>query len=47
VATNIEYAPYQEYGTSRMAATPYMTPAAEYERRHFMKKMSDLESRLE
>jgi HK97 gp10 family phage protein len=47
VATNIEYAPYQEYGTSRMAATPYMTPAAEAERRHFMKKMTDLESRLE
>ena len=47
VATNIEYAPYQEYGTSKMAATPYMTPAAENERRHFMKKMTDLESRLE
>ena len=47
VATNIEYAPYQEYGTSRMAATPYMTPAAEAERRHYMRKMTDLESRLE
>jgi HK97 gp10 family phage protein len=47
VATNIEYAPYQEYGTSKMAATPYMTPAAENERRHFMNKMSDLESALE
>jgi HK97 gp10 family phage protein len=47
VATNIEYSVYQEYGTSRMAATPYMTPAAEGERRHFMKKFQDLESRLE
>jgi HK97 gp10 family phage protein len=47
VATNIEYSVYVEWGTSRMAAQPHVTPAAEYERRHFMKKMSDLESRLE
>jgi HK97 gp10 family phage protein len=47
VATNIEYSKFVEYGTSRMAAQPWLTPAAEYERRHFMKKMQDLESRLE
>lgn len=29
VSTNVEYAPYQEYGTSKMPAHPYMTPAAE------------------
>jgi len=29
VATNVEYAVYQEYGTYKMAAHPYMTPAAE------------------
>ena len=27
IGTNIEYAPYVEYGTSRMAAQPYLTPA--------------------
>jgi hypothetical protein len=47
VGTNMTYAPYTEYGTSRMAARPWLTPAAEGERRHFIKKMSDLESRLE
>jgi HK97 gp10 family phage protein len=47
VGTNIEYAPFVEFGTSKMAAQPYMTPAAEGERRHYMKKMTDLESRLE
>lgn len=47
VATNIEYSVYVNYGTSRMAARPFMDPAAEGERRHFMRKMTDLESRLE
>jgi HK97 gp10 family phage protein len=47
VATAIEYSVYVEYGTVHMAARPYMTPAAEAERRHFMRKMSDLEARLE
>jgi len=47
VYTEIEYSVYQEYGTSRMAATPYMTPAAENERRHFMRKLGDLEASLE
>ena len=27
VHTNVEYAPYMEYGTSRTAAQPYLTPA--------------------
>lgn len=32
VGTNVEYAPYVEYGTSRMAAQPYLRPAVhEYE----------------
>jgi len=47
VSTNIEYSVYQEYGTVKMAATPYMTPAAENERRHFLRKLGDLEARLE
>lgn len=29
VGPGVEYGVYQEYGTSRMAAHPYMTPAAE------------------
>jgi len=47
VSTNIEYSVYQEYGTVKMAATPYMTPAAENERRHWLRKLSDLEGSLE
>lgn len=47
VATGIEYSVYVEYGTVNMAARPYMTPAAEAERRHFMRKLSDLEASLE
>ena len=27
VGTNVEYAPYVEYGTSRQSAQPYLTPA--------------------
>ena len=27
VGTNVDYAPHVEYGTSRMAAQPYLTPA--------------------
>lgn len=29
VATGVDYAAHQEYGTHKMAAHPYMTPAAE------------------
>ncbi len=29
VSTHVEYAPYVEYGTRRMAARPYLGPAAE------------------
>lgn len=32
VYTNIEYAPYQEFGTVRNGPNPYMRPAAEEER---------------
>jgi HK97 gp10 family phage protein len=47
VSTNMEYCEFVEFGTVKMGARPYMTPAAEGERRHFMDKMKDLESRLE
>ena len=29
IGTNVEYAPYVEYGTSRMKAQPFIRPAAE------------------
>ena len=29
VGTNVSYAPYQEFGTSKMAAHPFLRPAAE------------------
>lgn len=29
IGTNVEYAPYVELGTTRMAARPYLRPAAE------------------
>lgn len=29
VGTNVEYAPYQEFGTYKMAAHPYLRPALE------------------
>lgn len=34
VGTNVEYALYVEYGTSRMAAQPYLRPAAAHVRRN-------------
>lgn len=44
--TPMEYAPHLEYGTTRMAARPFMTPSAERARPHFMSKMKNLEPRL-
>lgn len=29
VGTNVEYAPYVEFGTSKMSAQPYLRPAAD------------------
>lgn len=44
--TEVDYAPMLEYGTSKMAPRPFMTPAAERARRAFMRKMKNLEDRL-
>lgn len=44
--TSVEYAPYLEYGTTRMLARPFLTPAAERARPRFIRRMSNLESRL-
>ena len=40
VADGVEYGKYQEWGTSRMAAQPFMRPAAEAVRIPFKKAMS-------
>lgn len=40
------YAPMLEYGTSRMLARPFLTPAAERNRQLFLRKMKRLEDRL-
>lgn len=42
VGTNVEYAPYVEYGTSRMAAQPYLTPAVEAARPRFRERLRNI-----
>lgn len=42
----VNYAGFVNYGTSRMAARPFVEPAAEQARSGFMAKMKDLENRL-
>jgi HK97 gp10 family phage protein len=39
IGSDLEYAPYQEYGTDRMAAQPHLTPA-------FMQAESTFQERL-
>lgn len=46
VYTNQDYAIFQEYGTVKMGARPYMTPAAERVRPLFVRAMQQLEGRL-
>lgn len=41
VSTNVEYAAYVEFGTVKMAAQPYMTPAAEQVRKSFERAVKD------
>lgn len=47
VATGVEYSIWVEYGSSKAAAQPYLTPAAELARPRFLAEMRDLESRLD
>lgn len=42
IGTHVEYAAYVEYGTHRMAAQPYLTPAAERARPSFNEAMERL-----
>lgn len=39
VGTNVEYAPYQEFGTAKMAAQPYLRPALEQEREWIVERL--------
>lgn len=42
IAPHVEYAIYVEYGTRRMAARPYMAPAAEQVRPAFIAAMKEI-----
>ena len=46
IAPHTEYAAYVEFGTYKMAAQPYMTPAAEVNRPKFESAMRQLLNRL-
>jgi HK97 gp10 family phage protein len=46
VGTNVEYAPYQEFGTRHQKGTPFLTPAADDEQKNFEKNVSDIERSL-
>lgn len=45
VGTDVEYAPFQEYGTRHMAAHPYLTPAIEGARIRFVARLKKVFSR--
>ena len=42
IGPTVNYAPYQEYGTSRMAAQPYMGPALDEVTPGFMSAMEQI-----
>lgn len=46
VATNADYAVYQEFGTRHQSGQPFMTPAADSERQNFIDAMRKLEQGL-
>jgi phage protein, HK97 gp10 family len=46
VSTNVEYSIYVEYGTTRMSAQPYMTPAAEAMRQPFIQALQNIGRQL-
>ena len=46
IAPHTEYAAFIEFGTSKMAAQPYMTPAAEEARPAYIAALTQLEARL-
>ncbi len=42
VSTNIEYAPYQEFGTRHQKGKAFMTPAADAEKKEFEKHVREI-----
>lgn len=46
VGTNVEYAPFVEFGTYRQRAQPYLTPAAEQNRNDLVRRISEALRRL-
>jgi hypothetical protein len=42
IGTNIEYGPYVELGTSRMAAQPYLRPAYDENKQAALKEIADV-----
>lgn len=46
VGVGAEYAQYVEYGTWKMQAQPFLTPAAEAQRQPFLDAMTKLEDKL-
>jgi HK97 gp10 family phage protein len=45
VGTNVKYAPYVEFGTSKMSAKPFLFPAAEAERQNFLNNLRKILSK--
>ena len=41
VGTNVEYAPYVEYGTKRSRAQPFLRPAIDRNRRRIIRMMAE------
>ena len=46
VGTNVEYAPYQEFGTRHQKGKPFLTPAADEAKKEFEKDVKNLERSL-
>lgn len=46
VGTNVEYAGYQEFGTRHQKGTPFLTPAADEQKKEFEKDVRNLERSL-
>ena len=46
VGTSIEYAAYQEFGTRHQKGTPFLTPAADEQKKEFEKDVRNLERSL-
>lgn len=46
VGTNVEYAPYQEFGTRHQKGKPHLTPAADETKKEFENDLKNIERSL-